>query len=39
MKKKIYFIFIIAVLFCLPFKTVAEERNFPAGSLIIPRTT
>jgi len=39
MKKKIYFIFIIAVLFCLPFKTVAEERNFPAGSLIIPMDT
>jgi PilY1 beta-propeller domain len=36
MKKKIYIIFALLFLFCIPLHVFAVERNFPAGSLIIP---
>ena len=36
MKRKILALFILTALACLPFKALAYERNFPAGSIIIP---
>lgn len=36
MKKKTYIIFLFLILFCIPLEAFAEERNFSAGSLIIP---
>jgi len=36
MKKKNYIIFALLILFCIPLQVFAEERNFSAGSLIIP---
>ena len=36
MKTKIFILFILVVLACLPLKALAYERNFPAGSIIIP---
>jgi hypothetical protein len=36
MKTKIFIIFILVAFACLPLKALAYERNFPAGSIIIP---
>ena len=36
MKKKIFIIIALLILSCLPLSALAVERNFPAGSLIIP---
>ena len=36
MKTKIFIVFILVAFVCLPLKALAYERNFPAGSIIIP---
>jgi len=36
MKTKIFIVFILVAFACLPLKALAYERNFPAGSIIIP---
>jgi len=36
MKTKIFTLFILVAFACLPLKALAYERNFPAGSIIIP---
>ena len=36
MKSKIFIVFILVAFACLPLKALAYERNFPAGSIIIP---
>ena len=39
MKTKIFIVFIVVAFACLPLKALAYERNFPAGSIIIPMDT
>jgi hypothetical protein len=39
MKTKIFIVFILVAFACLPLKALAYERNFPAGSIIIPMDT
>ena len=38
-KTKIFIIFILVAFACLPLKGLAYERNFSAGSIIIPMDT
>jgi hypothetical protein len=39
MKTKIFTLFILVAFVCLPLKAMAYERNYPAGSIIIPMDT
>ena len=36
MKTKLFALLIVVAIVCLPFRALAYERDFPAGSILIP---